>query len=156
MEADKNNSTDKINVVNKKDVLTLLSDIKRSSCRVVKQLLPVMKELSNDDNEIVDEVVYCTQADIEEVNTWLRDKILTIVEDEKEIIKEIDEFITAYKQDKVDGLSEEYFLTKVWNGDIFDEQEVSAMESLLESLHSNLELDEDVLVQMAKEHFTNA
>src|SRR5437879_13527157 len=104
------------------DTLKVLIKIKKTSLKILTQILEIADELLEENCDLVDEVHYCTKAKKETILEWFEQETFRIIEDERRIIKEIDLFIDAYKKgsDVLEKNEKEYtLLAEIWHGDAY-------------------------------------
>ena len=101
-----------------------LNSIEKISNKIIIQAVPILKEISKSDNELVEEIVQeVSNVDIEEINELLKKKSLGLVRDAKKVSKEIEYFSNAVVQgDDILAENEDQFkfLMKVWYGDMYE------------------------------------
>jgi len=149
--------SDAENVPNLVKSLTLVSN------NILVKMVPIMQNLVDPDNDIVEEIVYSTKIeDKAKVNTWLQNQTVFLIENSEKVKREADKFLKSYKEDSVDhdllykNVKQYPFLAEVWFGDNYDGKEgVEALQTLLAELKSELDnSDEDNLIETGIRHFS--
>jgi hypothetical protein len=122
----------------------VLKDLEFSASSFVKCVLPTLQILENENNEIVEEIVYCVdrpegeELKGDDVLMWLRNECLQELKDARKIIKEKPKLLKALQKGKdIDEsiVSKDFpFLAKVWSGDLYDASELEALKVLSEEL----------------------
>lgn len=120
----------------------LLNNINKISEKIILEALPLMKELETTDNDLVDDFVSkYPGVEASVASSALQEASLDLVDDAKNIRKEIDEFSEAVILGE-DGLEEGSnlypFLLQVWSGDIYDGSGISGLELLYKDLITQL------------------
>ena len=144
--------------------LDVLKELKITVVNILSVVVPVMQQLQEDNNEIVDEVVYCCGTSTEKldktkVNKWLQKKSLELVAEPQKISNEIDAFIKVYLTgtDNLEKHMKEYgVLAEVWFGDTYDGKEgISSIKELLKDMVTEFEKisKSDFFVKLGTDRF---
>ena len=124
------------------ELVDVLSSLKKVSKQILKNMLPIMKELAIDNNYIVEEVSICSDAPIDVATEHLQATALNIISDAEIVKKEINAFaeIVELSQKDIKKNIQNYpFIAEVWFGDMFDGLEgIDALKKLLEDLKKDL------------------
>ena len=144
--------------------LGVFKELKAKAITLLEKTLPIMEDLTETDNDIVEEIVYCCNngdkaptADV--INKWLQEQTLELVSDASKVNGEIDKFIEAYQKDKgeMDKQAKDYpFLAKVWFGDIYDgSDEIECIKALIKDIESDIKnvSKSDYFVELGIDHF---
>lgn len=127
------------------DISAKIANIKNLSVNLLKEMLPIMKQLVNEDNDLTDEVLHNLDLPKDkesEVNTWLQNYCDNLIEDANSIKNEADKFVTAYRKgdEVIDKNIAEYpFLAEVWYGDTYGESGVHGLDMLIADLEKDLQ-----------------
>lgn len=149
--------SDAENVQNLVKSLTIVSN------NILVKMVPIMQNLVDPDNDIVEEIVYSTKIeDKAKVNTWLQNQTVFLIENSEKVKREADKFLKSYKEDSADhdllykNVKQYPFLAEVWFGDNYDGKEgVEALQTLLAELKSELDnSNEDDLIETGIRHFS--
>jgi hypothetical protein len=138
-----------------------LKSLKNTSRSILSKMLPIVQELQEDKNGIVDEIIYKRKKlDYNTVLEDLRNICINMIADATNVDKEIDEFtISALKGGKsletsieasIDISIEKHpFLSEVWYGDVYDDKSgQKALEELQHELSKILpQINEDKIIR---------
>ncbi len=135
-----------------------LQDIKNTAEKLLSKMLLIMQQLSNDDNDIVEEATYCVEDETitkEAILKIMRNETEHLIKDARKVNKEIDKFMEAIEKDTVDENVKQYgYLAKVWLGDIYDKEGPDALNELSKELHTTVKkADVDHLIAHVQLHF---
>ncbi len=139
---------------------SVLKSLKESSALLIKNLLPIMNEITEKNNDLVGEIEYRTECDKKDITKWLEEKTILLSEDAEKIVKEVDKFAENYTKgpEVLEKNSKEYpFLAEVWFGDIYNgKEELEALKLLLKDIEKDLkEVDDDHLIKVCAKHFSS-
>ena len=138
------------------DLQFVLDRLKLTSVELLETALPIMQEMEDVDNDGVDVLVEHNRKLSEEVALeLLQDVTLEMIEDAKQVNKEIEEFsvIVMSLEDEAELESVNTpFLNQVWSGDIYDANEINGLEALADDLQTQLDnMDLQKIVHRALE-----
>jgi len=117
----------------------LLNDIGKESKKILQTSLPILKELANEDNDIVDSVIdeHDGYISSDQACDFLRETTTQLTEDAQKVIREIDTFakFLVRGETEFEEHEEDYpFLAQVWWGDTYPEDKIGGLNFLLEDL----------------------
>lgn len=138
-----------------------LTQLKTVSLDTIEAVLPIMEDIAEDDNYIIEEITErlgFTEAERkEEVEKWLQKYSFELIKDAKKIVKEVDAFKEVYNKDDetIEKSQNKYkFLAKVWFGDVYDSQHEDALKELLADLEkTKANVTADFLIKRAIKNF---
>jgi hypothetical protein len=138
----------------------LIGSIRLQTQIYLNSILPIMRELTKDDNYIVDEVAYIATVPKTTVLEWLRNETLSLIKEAESVKNEIDLFHKALNKSEESlekGIKNYPFLANIWYGDEYDGKEGNeALQILLSELKKDTEnATDDKIIEMATTHFTN-
>lgn len=129
-----------------------LNSIEHYSREILSNTIPIMRELEDPDNDLVEEVVESNNG-ITKKNALetLRNICLELVEDSEKVVSELESFSDAVVQgeEAIDEGEEEYpFMMEVWCGDIYEKEKLEGLKELALDLKEQLqEVDEDKIIE---------
>ncbi len=141
--------------MNKLNQLTkTLNSIKLLANKFIGKIFPIMEEISENDSDIIDEMMERGKGlDEKTAMELIRKTILEKVEDSKNVANEIDAFMNAVVDGEkgIERDSEYYpFLWQVWCGDIYDVDGISGLLELRKDLKYQLSnANEEKLIETA-------
>jgi len=129
-----------------------LSEIRRISNDILEKMLPIMEQITEDDNDIVGEVIHDAEIEENEAVEYLEQITLEIISDSESIRKEMDSFakyVVEGKKELADNISNYPFFANIWYGDAYDGFEgVSALQMLLKELKEDqTKTNEDWIIE---------
>lgn len=129
-----------------------LNSIEEYSREILSNTIPIMKELENPDNDLVEEVMESVEGITKQkALKTLRYICLDLVEDSEKVVSEIESFSDAVIQgeEAIDEGEEEYpFMMEVWCGDIYEQEKLEGLKELALDLKEQLqEVDEDKIIE---------
>lgn len=131
-----------------------LNVIRQLSNEIITTALPIMKELEETDNDLLDE--FLEEVDDftpEDALALLQNTSLGLVSDAETIKKEIENFSDAVIQGEdaiTEGEKEYPFLLQVWYGDMYGDTGITGLQSLVNDLRKQLaDVDEDRILEIA-------
>ena len=144
-----------------------LNKIKFLSNKIIEKAIPIMQELEEDNNYILESFV----DDLIESNPelgknnpsllleYLQSTMIELLTDAEIIIKEIESFSDAVIQgdDAIDEGEDDFpFLLQVWRGDIYEKQNIKGLKDLEKDLKKQLKnLDEEKIISLTLERVLN-
>lgn len=131
-----------------------LNSIEKYSREILSNTIPIMKDLEDPDNDLVEEVIESVDgATKQKVLKTLQDICLDLVEDSEKVVSEIESFSDAVVQgeEAIDEGEDEYpFMMEVWCGDIYEQEKLEGLRELALDLKEQLEeVDEDKIIEEA-------
>lgn len=138
--------------------VVIFHSLKTKSKEIVSKMVPIMEQLLEEENEIVDEVEYVVQLPRATLLAWLQQYALSLIADAEHVKNEIETFEKYYAlgPEKLEKEMQKYpFLACVWYGDTYDgKDEFEALIFLLKNLsEESSNLDENHLIDSAISHF---
>ena len=147
------------------DISEKVTIIKKLSTNILENMIPVMRILFDDLNDITEEIIHnidIPEDDVEKtipkVNAWLQTYTEELVSTARTALSESDKFATTYTEgdealDKKMGNYE--MLANVWFGDTYDKDGVAALDLLIKDLKSDLKnTNETEIIKIAcKQNF---
>lgn len=133
---------------------TTLNVLRQLSQNIISKTLPIMKELENPDNDLVDEFLQENGGfDRPTAAQILQNISLELIADAQTINREIESFSDAVIHGE-DGIAEgenDYpFLLEVWYGDMYGETGVKGLQALVSDLREQFsKIDEDTILEIA-------
>lgn len=132
----------------------VLKELKKTSKGILKNMLPIMKELTSSNNDLSDEVAIRSKVSLEVSNLRLQEICLDLISDAETVKCEIDKFVGIIQESKTDlsnHIPKYPFLAGVWFGDAYDgEYEVEGLKILLKELKNTLsQVNEDWIIETA-------
>lgn len=136
------------------ELVDVLSSLKKVSKTILKNMLPLMKILMVDNNDMVEEVSHRTDAPKNIASEYLQTVSLAIIADAEIIKKEVDAFaevVELSQKDLKKNIKKFPFLAEAWFGDTFNNVSgVDALKILLEDLKKEeIKTNEDWLIENA-------
>ena len=114
---------------------SIFSEIRSTCTSILKKALQIGKDLvSKDDSEFVEEFEEDSPYQLtDEMLEYLREYVISCTKNCSQIIEESKIFEKAINPDQV-AESECPFLLEVWNGDMYDQTDFEALNTLLKEL----------------------
>lgn len=135
-----------------------LSSLKTTSNNIIRNMVPIMSKIAEDDNDIIDEVNHRTEVEVEIISEYLQSMTLDIISDAEKVKAEIDAFASATEvgQNAIESNINSYpFLADVWFGDVYGKEGIEGMKILLNDLrHEESKTTEDWIIENAVGHFS--
>jgi hypothetical protein len=147
------------------DISERITTIKKLSTNILENMIPVMRILFDDHNDITEEIIHnigTPEDDVEKtipkVNTWLQTYTEEVVSTARIALSESDKFAAAYAEgdDTLDKNMGNYeMLANVWFGDTYDKDGVAALDLLIKDLKGDLKnTNETEIIKVAcKQNF---
>lgn len=138
------------------DIVNTLTSLKGVVHDILSNSIPIMKELSKDENYIVNEIIERSNCDKTDVVDFLQTTTFALIEDPRIINKEIDNF--GSNIENIDAKLKEYpFLANVWYGDYYNNKDgVEAMNLLLRDMNDiRNKINDDWIIENAISQFVN-
>lgn len=137
----------------------ILKGLKKTSKTICKNMLPLMKEITDPNNDLSDEVAIRCKVSLEASTAKLQELCLDLVFESEVVVREIDKFADVLQESKSslsNHLSNYPFLGSVWFGDVYDDKsEFEGLKELLKELQSSLkQANEDWLIETAVSNLT--
>ncbi len=131
----------------------MLNTIKNLSNNIIEKSIPIMKELAEENNDLLEELLEKQDIDADVAIETLQNICLDLTKDAESVIEEIEPFSDAIiqGQDALDEGEDEYpFLLQVWYGDMYEESEIEGLKVLAKDLKKQLkQVDEDKIIDKA-------
>lgn len=124
----------------------ILGNLKTISTKIIENAVPIMKDLKNEDSDLVadvlDELGNSKEYSKDYILSLLQDETLSLVEDAQAVHREMEYFAESVIQgeDALMESEEDYpYLLQVWCGDVYNGTEgVDALQKLYAELKENL------------------
>lgn len=142
------------------ELVDVLTSLKKVSKKVLKRMLPIMKEIDSERSDIVDEVVYRTKVEKDIVLQYLQNSCILIIADAEIVSREITSFAEVIEKSQKDiknNTSKFPFLAEVWFGDTYDGvSKLEGLKFLLNELKRELEKTiEDWVIENAVDNLVD-
>ena len=137
-----------------KKLNSVLEEIDKTSRKILKRALPIMKELEDIDSYLVDDYLDKTGGDNrEEALERLQNISLQLISDSEIVQKEIVNFSESVIQGEegLENQSDQFpFLLEVWCGDMYGESDIDGLRLLSNDLKRQLlDVTDERLIEMA-------
>lgn len=131
-----------------------LNAIKNLSKKIISTAIPIMKELENSENDLLDEFLDSVDSlNEKEALEFLQDISLSLVKDAECVVKEIESFSgsVVLGEEAIDEGEDEYpFLMMVWYGDTYGIDGIEGLNTLVLDLQKQLaDINEDNILEIA-------
>lgn len=129
-----------------------LQNIEETSKKLLRRSLPILEQLTDEDNELVSSVIeeYEGNIDVDRATHLLRELTLEMIGDAETCTKEIDAFGTHILEGEESLQNNEQLyphLSQVWFGDVYSTEGVEALNVLLDELRAYLKnMNDDYII----------
>lgn len=137
-------------------IVSITKSLKKTSIDVLREALPIMKVLLEDDNDLSDEIIHNLELPKEKliaVNMYLRDYIENVISTAKLVRNEIDDFSESSikGEEELEKNMKKYpMLAEVWYGDTYNKEGIPALKILLKELETDLsKINENKIIEHA-------
>lgn len=141
------------------DISAQMATIKKLAVNLCNIMLPIMKQLLENDNDFTDEIIHnldMTKDKEAEVNLWLQNYCENLISEAVKYKNEVDKFHLAYKEgeETLEKNIREYpLLSEVWYGDTYGESGVDGLDMLIKELEKDIrKADESKIIESACKH----
>jgi len=136
------------------NLTNILNTVEKYSRDILSKSIPIMKELEDPDNDLVEEIMESVKdVTKQKVLKTLQNICLDLIEDSEKVVSEIESFSDSVVQgeEAIDEGEDEYpFMMEVWCGDIYGQEKLSGLKELALDLKEQLaEVDEDKIIKEA-------
>ncbi len=126
------------------DMTQTLKDIEDLSEKIISKTIDLLKEINDDESEIIEDIVeQIDGTSDEEATEEAQEYLNSLVSDANIVYEGIGEFARAVvRGEAIDKISST-FLQKVWYGDMYDDSHIEGLKRLQSDLQKNLNLLND-------------
>lgn len=126
------------------ELTSTLNSVKKSATKIILASVPILKDLEEENNDLVEEVIEDSEdndIDRSEILETLRQVALDNTNDAEVVMREIDPFLLSmsHGEEELERNQDSYpFLFEVWCGDIYESDGLQGLKQLELSLKSQI------------------